>query len=88
MNLFLLTLLFTGFAFIIIGYINSHKQCPASKIEYRYVPRNFIEEQLEPVKLTDQFYSMFHKQSPWIDLLPSASRRSISNINQFWVSQY
>ncbi len=40
--------------------------CPKPRIEYRYIPRSFREEQEEPVPLTDIFNKMFGNPSPWM----------------------
>ena len=59
--IFLIFLLVGGFILI----INSFKitSCPPPIIEYRYVPRSFIEEQKNPVKVTDIFGNMFTETS-------------------------
>jgi len=59
MKFVILTLLYVGVLFIIIGYINSQQVCPTPKIVYRYVPRTFEESQLDPVSVDSIFQNMF-----------------------------
>ena len=35
-----------GWTLLIAGYVQSYQQCPPSKIEYRYIPRSLLNEQL------------------------------------------
>jgi hypothetical protein len=35
-------------------------------IEYRYIPRSYIEEQMEPVNLQKSFFDMFQKDNVFI----------------------
>tara|TARA_B110000914_G_C15275650_1_gene359631 strand:- start:241 stop:447 length:207 start_codon:yes stop_codon:yes gene_type:complete len=46
MKSFFLILFFVGWTFIIIGYVQSYRRCPPNDIEYRYVPRKILDEQL------------------------------------------
>ena len=51
---------------VVTGYNKSfHKQQPP-KIEYRYVPRTFFEEQTAPTDLKKSFSSMFDEPSNWM----------------------
>lgn len=65
MNSIALLLFFIGIISIIIGYTKSQKTCPPTKIQYRFIPRSFYEEQLSPDNITDQFKDMFNNESPW-----------------------
>ena len=90
MKFLLITLLFLGFMFIVVGYIQAKQQCPPAKIEYRYVPRTFVEEQEDPTPVTEIFAKMFFEPTPWLrhsagKLRPTGERNQ--NINQFFVSQ-
>jgi len=66
MNLILVTLMFIAIILVVVGFIKVGQQCPQRKIEYRYVPRTFIEDQKEPVPVTDIFAKMFFESTPWI----------------------
>ena len=95
MNFVLLTILFIGFTFIIVGYIKSKQDCPPPQIEYRYVPRTFREEQEDPTPITEIFEKMFLEPTNWIrhsagKLPPPNLRqhpRDTEDINQMFISQ-
>lgn len=63
-------LLFLGLIMIINGiyqqqYNNFKKNV---KIEYRFIPRTYYEEQLnENESVTSNFKNMFQKESPWFE---------------------
>lgn len=42
-----------------------YKQCPLPKIEYRYIPRNFYEEQVTENNLKNTYSDMFNKADTW-----------------------
>jgi hypothetical protein len=91
MNLILLTLMFIAIVLVVVGYIKATFQCPPRKIEYRYVPRSFIEEQKEPVPITDIFAKMFYEATPWISheagkLLGPPNAQAL-DINKHFISQ-
>ena len=92
MGLFVTLLFLIGFILIVIGYVKANKNCPPQKIEYRYVPRTFIEDQNEPVPVTDIFARMFYQSSPWLSheagkLLPPANLQQPIRQNKFFISQ-
>ena len=51
----IICLLLIGLIFLIIGYMERYKKCPLPKIEYRYIPRNFYEEQVTENNLKNTF---------------------------------
>ena len=65
MKSLLLLLFFIGIVMIIVGYIRNFQKCDEPKIEYRYVPRTFFEEQIAPTDLKKSFSSMFDDPSAW-----------------------
>ena len=90
MRALFITLLFVSVLFIITGLITSRQVCPPPKVEYRYVPRTFVEEQQEPVPVTQIFAKMFVEPSPWIrhsggKLGPPTTRGE--DLNRFYISQ-
>jgi len=89
MNIFLLLLLLVGFVFVTIGYVKSGKRCPPRRVEYRYVPRTFVEEQESPTPVTDIFAKMFFESTPFVSHstrpLPPPTQQS--DINKFFISQ-
>jgi hypothetical protein len=65
MNIFGLIIIFLGAIMITIGYQKSKCICE-NKVEYRFVPRTFREEQENPVKPSEIFRDMFEQPSPFI----------------------
>lgn len=54
--------------FLIVGYMEmkiSEKQ-KQKVIEYRFIPRSLIEDQVYPVNLETSFTDMFKKQNPYL----------------------
>ncbi len=85
-----LFLLFVGFIFLIIGYMNQIREAPKPVVEFRYVPRTFEEEQNEPPVLTDLFRTMFDGQQPYIyglgtEPIPKIEKSKIYDYN---IAQY
>ena len=60
-----LLFLIIGIIFIVIGYNERISKCPSPKIEYRYIPRNFYEEQNSQVNLKNLYSNIFDKSSAW-----------------------
>jgi len=90
MNIVLFTLLFAGMLLIAVGFIRSQRHCPPAKIEYKFIPRSFQEEQENPVPVTDIFARMFMESSVFIGhesskLLGPPSQRTA--LNRFFISQ-
>ena len=65
MKSIILILFITGIVLISVGYTKNQYHCPAPKIEYRYVPRSFYEEQNTSTNLKNLYSDMFDKQSTW-----------------------
>lgn len=65
MNIFGLIIIFLGTIMITMGYQKSKCVCE-NKVEYRYVPRTFREEQENLVKPSEIFRDMFDKPSVFI----------------------
>ncbi len=57
------------------------------RIVYRYIPRTFEEEQVDPVPVSDIFETMFSQPSPWVGSIKTYDRRKQEKINQYFVSQ-
>lgn len=89
-NLVVFVLLFIGAALVLIGYMLSQPHCPPPKIEYRFTPRTFVEEQQSPAPVTDIFAPMFYESSFLINhesskLLPPPTQQAV-DINKFYIS--
>ena len=59
MNSLPLLFLLLGMFFILVGYYKFNKDCPPAKIEYRYIPRTFYNEQMSPGNVQQTFNNMF-----------------------------
>jgi hypothetical protein len=57
-------LLFIGIIFITMGYSKQQGEIPP-KVEYRYVPRTFEEENASSPPLLSVFGNMFSDRGPW-----------------------
>lgn len=68
MKSLILLLLVSGILMITIGYHQKLRENIQEKtiIEYRYIPRSFYEEQLQPVNVEQSFYDMFHKDNVFV----------------------
>lgn len=89
MNIILLLLILIGTILIVIGYVKTNKHCPPQKVEYRYVPRTFVEEQESPVPVTDIFAKMFFESTPFVNhsSRPLPPPTQIRDINKYFISQ-
>lgn len=88
MKSIIVLLSFIGIVAIVIGYINQIKQCPPPRVEYRYIPRTFEDEQNDPVKVTKLFRNMFEDSTPWVaGTRLGYIRPNIFKINRFNISQ-
>ena len=67
MNSIAILILFVGIVFLIVGYNKSTNICPRPRIQYRFLPRSFYDEQLNPVKVSDVFSSMFSAPDSWLN---------------------
>ena len=84
----ILIIIFIGILLITINVVKYEQTCPKNKIEYRYIPRTFEEESLEPAYGSDIFKSMFSQQSPWIFSVQNFDRKKQEEINKFFINQY
>jgi len=57
------------------------------RVIYRYIPRTFIEEQEDPIPVTDIFETMFSQPTPWVDSIRTYDRKKQEKINKYFVSQ-
>tara|TARA_B100002019_G_C21211154_1_gene569513 strand:+ start:400 stop:687 length:288 start_codon:yes stop_codon:yes gene_type:complete len=79
---FIFILLFIAFTFIMVDVTKMYYKCPPNKIEYRYIPRSFNDEQDNPVPLKSIFGKMFSNPSPWVNSFTEAPDIQLSNIRQ------
>jgi len=65
MRSFALLLFLLGIVTIVIGALRKRQTCPPPRIEYRFVPRSLLDEQLDSRTLQN-LDSMFENSDPWI----------------------
>ena len=58
-------LLFVGTFLIIQGYYSQAAACPPPKIEVKYIPKTYYDEQLSEPTVAKQFKGMFEDVTPW-----------------------
>ena len=80
MNSLPLLFLLLGMFFILVGYFKFNKSCPPAKIEYRYIPRTFYNEQMSPGNVQQTFNTMFSSNTAWMDY-PLGTYSSNTNTN-------
>lgn len=76
-----------GLVCIVISVTKQISTCPEPKIEYKYIPRTFQEEQDNPVYVSDIFRDMFEKPSPWIASVNNIEYQKKQELNNFFISQ-
>ena len=63
-SLFLI-LFIIGVVLIIIGYYENNKLNSVDKVEYRYIPRVYLEDQMLNMNLKNKYSDLFDKSSIW-----------------------
>jgi len=86
----ILLIAFIGILFLSIttiqAYTESIKIQP--KTEYRYIPRSFDEEQLDPIYVSEIFGdALFKNPSPWIMSVRNYDQKKQEAINAYFVNQ-
>lgn len=85
MKSLIIILTFLGIIGIAVGYVNQIKKCPPSKVEYRYIPRTFEQDQENPVKVIEMYNSMFMQPTPWVRGINFKPTRK--EVDRYFVSQ-
>jgi ABC-type Mn2+/Zn2+ transport system ATPase subunit len=85
MRTIIVILTFLGIIAMSIGYVNQIKKCPQPKVEYRYVPRTFQQDQDNPVKIAELYHAMFTEPTPWLRSLGDGDKNK--EINRYYISQ-
>lgn len=62
-TVFLIILAAIGANLLFIGILSKFRVCPPPKVEYRFIPRTFNEEQESPVSVIDQLQNIFDDRS-------------------------
>ena len=86
---FILLIIFLGILFVTVSVVKfkDQQEMGAPKIEYRYIPTTFEEEQFNPVYPSEVFETMFSEPSPWILSIREYDQRKQERINQYFVTQ-
>lgn len=88
MKSIIVLLSFVGIVALVIGYVNQLQTCPPPRVEYRYIPRTFEDEQNDPVRISKLFNNMFEKPSPWLaGYRMGYIKPNIYNLNKYNISQ-
>ena len=82
-------LVFIGIIFIVIDVVKVQEGLvdKEPKIIYRYIPKSFEEEQMEPVFASEIFETMFSQPSPWLLSIREYDQRKQENINKYYINQ-
>lgn len=85
----ILILIFIGTLFVVIETIRVQSGLTEQKpkIEYRYIPKTFEEEQMEPTYVSDIFETMFSQPSPWILSVRDYDEKKQEKVNAFFINQ-
>lgn len=87
-KLAILIFIFLGILFVVVNLVTSSQACPQSQVIYKYIPRTFEEDQLEPLFVSDVFATMFSQPSVWVKGVNSIDARKQELINKYFISQY
>lgn len=63
MKSLILFFFFLGIIFIVMGQNNN--SCPPPRVEYRYIPRTFDQEQYDRTPILATYGKLFTEASPW-----------------------
>ena len=81
MKSIVILLFIIGVIMILVGYTRQYSICPNPKIEYRYIPRTFYDEQLTNQNILKQFSSMFQDENPWVVDRNSNTKENLDTSN-------
>jgi hypothetical protein len=82
-------IMFLGILFVAVEItrIKAGMQKRQDRVIYRYIPRTFEEEQLDPIPVSDVFETMFSQPSPWVGSIRTYDRRKQEKVNQYFINQ-
>ncbi len=58
-------LLFIFIGVLLVIWNRSNRNCPPNRVEYRYIPKSFLDEQMQSLPLLSLYGKMFTGESPW-----------------------
>jgi hypothetical protein len=83
-----LMIIMAGIIFIVIYYIlNKQIDNNNQKIIYKYIPRTFDQEQMDPIYVSEIFETMFSQPSVWIESINDDAKRNKDVLNKYFISQ-
>lgn len=84
MNTILAFIFFTGIFFIIHGiYDQKYKSLlKNNRIEYRFIPRTYLEDQMNNTAITSNFDTLFASDSPWFERNITLSKPNKSSLDK------
>ena len=83
MKSIVILLFLIGVVMIMVGYTRQYSICPNPRIEYRYIPRTFYDEQLSSENVLKQFSSMFQDTNQWLTDRTMNTTSKVDNSNFF-----
>lgn len=69
-----------------MAYVEQNKDCPPVRVEYRYIPRTFKEEQDNPVKIRDLYKTIFSQPTEWVEEVKTQEKYSLRDIDRYITS--
>lgn len=58
-------LLFIFIGVLLVIWNRSNRNCPPNRVEYRYIPKSFLDEQLQRLPLLSVYGSLFSSGGVW-----------------------
>lgn len=80
MQSLVILILVTGICMVVIGYNKSNQICPPNRVEFRYIPRTFEQEQEAPVPVLSIFGKMFRDEDAWMQVQGYASSNGVGRL--------
>jgi hypothetical protein len=75
-----------GLLLVSTSYARMTSGVTRTRIEYRYIPRTFREEQDSPVSVSELFNDLFAMPSPWIAGF-ALDKNVRTDLNKYFISQ-
>lgn len=82
----MIVILFIALLLITVSYTKMNATCTKTRIEYRYIPRTFTEEQDSPVSVSELFNNLFSQPSPWVAGF-ALDKTTRTDLNKHFISQ-
>jgi hypothetical protein len=84
-----LLLLLIGIVLITIGYTKMKIKCPPPRIEYRFVPQTFLDQQLDSANISNALGSLFEGKDPWFgEDVTTTKSQALNSRENFFSKRY